>query len=203
MKKTLKWTLVVIGALVVVAFFAFLYLIPPFTLAPPEDFIRPEREAPPSLAGINDPAERILAERGKTIAMIAGCTGCHTPGGSSGPVWTKYLAGGFKISVQGYGTVVSRNLTPDSATGLGRKADEQVLRVLRSGVLSDGRIAYPYMMPWIDFSNLTEEDRYAVLTFLRNIKPVLHRIPAWSPESPSANEQIWGGQDYALPDAGK
>ena len=32
-------------------------------------------------------------------------------------------------------------------------------------------------MPWANFSNWTEEDRHAVVVYLRHLKPVRHQIP--------------------------
>jgi hypothetical protein len=107
------------------------------------------------------------------------------------------MAGGYEFTRKGYGTVVSRNLTPDSATGIGAKSDEQIKRVLRSGVSSDGRVFHPFMMPWADFSHMSEEDRHAVVVFLRHLKPVRHRIPDWSPASDEENETVYGGTDHA------
>jgi mono/diheme cytochrome c family protein len=198
-KRILKWIAIIVGLLLVAGFLAFLYLIPPFTLAPPEAFSKPESDAAPILDQIADPVERALAEHGKYIVQVAGCAGCHTPGGDKGPRWDEYLAGGFKFTKKGYGTVVSRNLTPDSSTGLGTKSDDQIKRVLRSGVSADGRVFHPFMMPWADFSHMTEEDRHAVVIFLRHLKPVRHRIPDWSPASEAENVTAFGGLDYAVP----
>jgi hypothetical protein len=198
MKRILKWVAIVVGSLLLIAFIAFLYLIPPFTLAPPEAFIKPESEAPPSLDHITDPAQRAIAERGKYIVMYTGCVGCHTPGGDKGPKWDEYLAGGLKFTDKHYGTVVTRNLTADPSTGLARRTDEQVKRTLRSGVFAeDGRIFNPFFMPWGDFSNWTEEDRYAVVTYLRNIKPMKHKIPDFSPASDAPSMSFYG-LDYAI-----
>jgi hypothetical protein len=88
-----------------------------------------------------------------------------------------YLAGGMKLGVKDAGFAVSRNLTPDRETGLGDVSDDDVKRVLRSGVFRDGRQVNHRQMPWNAFSNWTEEDRHAVLTYLRYIKAVAHRIP--------------------------
>ncbi len=197
MKNALKWTAIIAGALAVIAFIAFLYFIPPFTLAPPESFIRPERSAPPALDTIADPAERLLAGRGKYLVQILGCAGCHTATGDKGPKWDAYLAGGMKFSFSRYGTVVSRNLTPDRATGLARRSDEEVQRVLRTGLSPEGRVFHPFMMPWGDFSNLSEEDRHAIVVFLRHLKPVKHTIPDFTPKSNDTLPTIWGGLDYA------
>lgn len=182
MKKILKWTGIILGCLAVVGFLGFLYFIPPFTLAPPVTFSEPPATAQPSLDGIKDPAQRAIAEHGKYIVLRSGCTECHTPQGDKGPMWDQYLAGGIKLSSKANGTVISRNLTSDPQTGLARRTDAQVLRILRSGVLSDGRVINHRAMPWSAFSNWTEEDRYAVLTFLRNVKPFKHEIPEPSQE---------------------
>lgn len=185
MKKFLKWAAIVVVCLVVIGFGAFLYLIPPFTLAPPEEFSGPETKAAPVVDNIADPAKRAIAARGRYLVLTIGCTGCHTPGGDQGPKFdTEFLAGGAKITDPFYGTVVCRNLTPDPTTGLARRTDTQVLRTLRSGVFAeDGRVFDPLFMPWSSFSNLTEEDRFAIVKYLRTLKPVKHGIPDFKRES--------------------
>ncbi len=183
MKKFLKWTGIILGCLVIIGFLGFLYFIPPFTLAPPEAFSQPVGNAPPPLDRIQEPAQRAIAERGKYIVTYSGCSECHTSQGDKGPRWEEYLAGGNKLSSKHGGTVVSRNLTPDPQTGLARRTFSDVQRILQSGVLSDGRQADHRAMPWSSFSNWTEEDRYAVIVYLRNLKPVKHGIPEPSPEA--------------------
>lgn len=144
---------------------------------PPEVLVALERDAGPSLADVRDPAERARAERGKYLVAITGCDGCHDTPGARPPVGGKYLAGGGEFRVRDGTTVVTRNLTPDAATGLGAVADEDVLRVLRSGVARDGRLMAYRAMPWAVYASWTEEDRRAVLTYLRHLAPVAHRIP--------------------------
>jgi hypothetical protein len=177
MKKLLKWAGIVLGVLIVGAFFGFLYFIPPFMLVPPEEFTKQTAAPAPSLDSISDPAEKLLAERGRYIVTVHDCSGCHTPLGEKGPKWEEYLAGGNKAVFRGYGTFVTRNLTPDKETGLARRSDEQVKRVLRSGLLPEGRIAHYRDMPWAIYSNFTEEDLHAVVVYLRHLKPVFHGIP--------------------------
>ncbi len=197
MKKIVKRILLIVGVLLVAAFLAFLYLIPPFTIAPQEAFIEPERAAYPSLDKIADPAQRVIAQRGKYLVQTIGCTGCHTSGGDKGPKFeTEFLAGGMKFTDPHYGTVLSRNLTPDPITGLARRTDDQVKRVLRGGLLPEGRVCFPLFMPWADFSNLSEEDRHAIVIFLRQLKPVYHKIPDFSPESDQQYNATYA-RDYA------
>ena len=199
MKKALKWIAIVLGSLLVLAFLAFLYFIPPFTLMAPEEFSKSAAAAGPSLDAITDPVERALAEKGKYIVTVSDCAGCHTPFGDDGPKADEYLAGGNKTVIRGYGTFVTRNLTPDKTTGLGRRSDEEAIRVLQSGLLPEGRVAHYRDMPWAFYSKWTMEDRHAVLVYLRHVTPVYHGIPLDDTVSiaddPAAIETAYG-QDF-------
>jgi len=198
MKKVLKWVGIILGPLLVIAFFAFLYLIPPFFIAPPETFSKPEGDAGPALTDISDPATKMVAEHGKYLVKTIGCTGCHTSNGSQGPDWTRYLGGGMKFQAKEYGTIISRNLTSDTQTGLGRRTDEYVERVLQSGVMDNGRVSIP--MPWYNYANLTMEDRHAIVVYLRHLKAAPHDIPDPLPDvmpvDKAPGETIMAG-DYA------
>lgn len=201
MKKALKWIGIIVGSLAVILFLAFLYLIPPFYLVPPEEFVKQNSAQGPSLDQIKDPVQRMLAERGRYIVLRTDCSGCHTPVGDQGPKWDEYLAGGAKgIFGENHLETYCRNLTPDPATGLARRTDDQVLRVLRSGILPEGRPTYWRRMPWPFLSRWTEEDRYAVLVYLRHLTPVYHAIPDSTQGEPFADPnvtEIAYGADYA------
>ena len=202
MKKFLKWALLTLVVLAVGAFCAFLYFIPPFFMTPPEDFTKMMAEAPPGVSDIADPAERSIAERGLYLVRTAGCIGCHATNGSQGPDLTKYLAGGGLKVQTPHGTFVSRNLTPDKETGLGRRTDDEVKRVLRSGTFPDGHVVSTTTMPWGSFSNWTEEDLHAVVVYLRHLKPIRHATPEPVPGNavtiPGALEQDYASKDYGI-----
>jgi hypothetical protein len=59
-------------------------------------------------------------------------------------------------------------------------------------------------MPWPIYSNWTDEDLHAVVMYLRQVKPVVHRIPPpVSPAvltDPAAYEEDYGGADYGAQD---
>jgi hypothetical protein len=201
-KRFLKWTLAIVLVLGGTGFLAFLYFIPPLLTLSPESISGPVAAAPPPVTGIADPAERAIAERGRYIVTSSGCIGCHATNGSQGPDLTKYLAGGALKIQTAHGTIVSRNLTPDKETGLGRRTDAEVKRVLRSGVFPDGHVVSYTVMPWGAFSEWTEEDRHAVLVYLRNLPAIRHETPEPTSEpsitEPGALEQGYGGRDYGL-----
>ena len=202
MKRFLKWTALVVLLIAIGGFLTFLYVIPPFFTTLPEQFSQDVREAAPPIGDISDPAERFLAERGRYLVMATGCIGCHATNGPQGPDYSKYLAGGGLKITSKHGTYVSRNLTPDRETGLARRTDDEVKRVLRSGVFPDGHIAPYTAMPWANFSNWTEEDRHAVLVYLRHLKPVRHEIPepisAPVPLPSDVVERDYGFKDYGI-----
>lgn len=199
-RRVAKWTVGVLLVVVAVGFLAFLYLFPPFTIVSPETLSGPETAAALKLDSISDPKTRALAERGKYIVMTTGCVDCHAPPGPTGPDFARYMAGGLKGSYKGHGMFVSANLTSDRQTGLGRRSDEDVLRVLRSGVGADGRQLWYRDMPWAWFANWTEEDRRAVLTYLRQIPPVAHKVPP--PAEPSVTYDPAAIEEGSAVDAG-
>lgn len=200
MKGVVKWSAVAVLVIVVCGFLAFLYFIPPFFLTPPEEFGKDMGNAAPPVADIADPAERAIAEHGRYIVLTTGCIGCHATNGSQGPDLTKYLAGGGLKIVTTRGAYVSRNLTPDKETGLGRRTDDEVKRVLRSGTFPDGHVVPTTAMPWSVFSNWTEEDRHAVVVYLRHLKAWRHQTPEPVLGNlltvPGAFDQDYGAKDY-------
>jgi len=205
MMKFLKWTLLVVVVLAVCALGAFLYFIPPFFTGAPEDFTKAMSESAPPVSNISDPGERAIADRGRYIVMTTGCIGCHAAAGPQGPDLTKYLAGGSVRSFTQQATYVSRNLTPDKETGLGRRSDDEVKRVLRSGVFPDGHVVPTTNMPWGAFSNWTEEDRHAVVVYLRHIPAIRHQTPEQVPGNalkvPGAFDEEHAWKDYGVGEA--
>jgi mono/diheme cytochrome c family protein len=201
MKRFLKWTAALVLVLAAGGFVTFLYFIPPFLVASPETFSRPVFDAPPPTDGIADPKERAIAERGRELVRRTGCIGCHAMNGAQGPDYSKYLAGGGLKFETPHGTFVSRNLTPDPETGLARRTDADIKRVIRSGVFPDGRVTSHGVMPWADFSNFTEEDLHAIVVYLRHLPAVRNRIP--DPDrtrtltEAGVVERAYGGKNYA------
>lgn len=110
--------------------------------------------------------------RGAYLARIMDCAGCHMPRGQDGaPILEAGLSGGnIGFELPGFGTFWPPNLTPAS-TALGSWSKEQIVAAIRQGVRPDGRMLVP-VMPWQNYAALTDEDAYALATYLRSLEPV-------------------------------
>ena len=114
------------------------------------------------------PARAEDAARGRYLAILGDCAGCHTH--AHGPAY----AGGFPFKAD-FGTVYSTNITPDRDTGIGKWTADQFYRALHEGIAADGRHLYP-AFPYVYFSRVTRRDSDDLFAFLRTLKPV--RQPA-------------------------
>jgi mono/diheme cytochrome c family protein len=146
------------------------------------------------------PAPRASAElvaRGRYLATIMDCTGCHTGGALMGrPDPDRHLAGseiGFEIPT--VGVFYPKNLTPDPDTGLGRWSDPEIDRAIRRGQSRDGRPLMP-VMPWPSYSILTDDDARALVAYLRSLKPVRFAVP---PDTKTAAAATAGFLRVVLP----
>ena len=149
------------------------------TLEPVENAI-PDRALtmePPAFAGeMTAPAVAPTepVERGAYLTTLARCTMCHTPKNEDGsPVEGMLLAGAP------FRDTVAPNLTPDEATGLGLRSEEEIAAFLATGVYDDGTEAHAGMKSVVDrgISKLTDEDRMAIVAFLKSLPPV-ENLPA-------------------------
>ena len=122
--------------------------------------------------GAIDPAPRAEAglysaaaiERGRVLAALGNCVSCHT--GPGGVAW----AGGHRLETP-FGVIVTPNITPDEATGIGAWPYAAFARAMREGVGRDGRHLYP-ALPYTAFRSVTEADLQALYAFLMSQAPV-------------------------------
>lgn len=142
-------------------------------------------------------------KRGKYLAQIGVCAACHTPpslkGGGQGlpdtlriqqlranPDWYQYLdaekpmSGGvpflLRISSSLTGVVYARNITPDSATGLGMWSIDEIKRVIATGVRKDGTSLFLFP-PHTFYPNLAQDDLQALAVYLKSLKPIANAVP--------------------------
>jgi hypothetical protein len=161
------------------------------TLAPVRHNLPPARMAFPESVWVKSaprPAGKVAApdrantlEYGKYLATIAGCRGCHTPPRSESSLRLMRFAGGRRFRMAG-ATVQSANITPDLHSGIGRWSETDYLDRMhqyRDYLLEGAPKVGPEnftVMPWLQVSQLREEDLLAIFHFLRAQKPVYHFV---------------------------
>jgi len=144
------------------------------------------------------------AERGKYLVTVGGCNDCHTPlkMGQQGPEpdFSRMLSGhpsdlklppppkpeGPWIISSAYtltawagpwGISFTKNITPDSTTGIGKWDETTFMLALRNGKhMGNGRNILP-PMPWQMIKQMTDDDLKAVYAFLRTIPPIHNEVP--------------------------
>ncbi|HYM20024.1 MAG TPA: c-type cytochrome [Candidatus Kapabacteria bacterium] len=147
-------------------------------------------------------------ERGKYLVTIASCNDCHTPWkmGPKGPEqdMSRMLSGhpegmpmppapqnGMPWAVSGaitltawsgpFGTSFTANLTPDSATGLGKMTEADFIKTLRTGLMYPSNRPIMPPMPVEYVKQMTDDDLKAVYAYLRSIPPVKNKVPDYIP----------------------
>jgi len=151
------------------------------------------------------PASGVSAERGKyLVTAVAGCNDCHTPlkMGPMGPEpdmtrmlsghpgemkmppapkvdmpWMASAAATLTAWAGPWGVSYTANLTPDSATGLGKWDETTFMLAIRNGKhIGNGRPLLP-PMPWPVFKNMTDDDLKSIYAYLRTIPPIHNQVP--------------------------
>jgi mono/diheme cytochrome c family protein len=153
MKKSLLWVFSILG-LGVVVFFALAHRA---EIAP--------IEAP---AAALFPPE--LVARGEILVTAGNCESCHTTKDG------QRFAGGLAIGTP-FGAIHTSNITPDSATGIGRWSEPAFARALHEGVARDGTQLYP-AFPFDHFTRVTDDDVRALYAYLMTRPPVNFAPPA-------------------------
>jgi mono/diheme cytochrome c family protein len=122
-----------------------------------------------------------MLARGEYLANnVVGCVECHSTRDFTkfaGPIDPASAGKGGELfgSLLGFpGEYYAPNITP---YGLGDWTDCEVFRAVTSGVSKDGLALFPFM-PYPHFGTLDKEDIYAVIAYIRTLKPIEHTPPA-------------------------
>ena len=108
--------------------------------------------------------------RGKYLTSV-GC-GCHVPSDQQGPIRGLEYGGG-EVLKGAWGEVTSANITPDT-TGSSYYDDALFILAMRTGYVKARKLSS--IMPFGEFTNLTDEDLKATFAYLRSLPPVKHRV---------------------------
>jgi mono/diheme cytochrome c family protein len=106
--------------------------------------------------------------RGRALATVGDCIACHTaPGGVP-------FAGGLALQTP-FGPIMTPNLTPDDATGIGRWSKDHFARAMHEGRRPDGTYLYP-AFPYPYYTKVTRQDTDAIYEYLRTLAPVSNSV---------------------------
>jgi hypothetical protein len=163
--------------------------------------------SPSSAKGKASGAKMKQIERGKYLVYSSACNDCHSPKifTPKGPIidTTKLLSGHPSyvklpevpkglISPEGWGAVTTndltawvgpwgtsftRNLTPDTATGLGSWTEDIFIKAIRTGKdMGEGRDILP-PMPWPEYRNMSDADLKAIFAYLKSLPAIDNAVP--------------------------
>jgi mono/diheme cytochrome c family protein len=109
-------------------------------------------------------ADPAAVKRGEYVMRTGDCMACHTSGQGS-------MAGGYKFATA-FGTLVSSNITPDRATGIGAMTERGFFDAVRHGQGSKGFL-YP-AMPYTEYAKLSDQDMHDLWAYMSTV-PVVSR----------------------------
>jgi mono/diheme cytochrome c family protein len=113
-------------------------------------------------------AQPTQVQRGEYLARAGDCISCHTASGGQA------LAGGGRLNTP-FGYMLTPNITPDAATGIGLWSSTDFYRALHAGVNRAGEDMYP-TMPYDFYTRVTRDDSDAIYAYLRTLNPVTSLI---------------------------
>jgi mono/diheme cytochrome c family protein len=115
-----------------------------------------------------DPDNYVAALRGKALAIAGDCVACHTaPGGVP-------FAGGLALTTP-FGAIMTPNITPDEATGIGRWSRDDFARAVHEGRRPNGAYLYP-AFPYPYYARVTRQDTDSIYAYLRTLAPVSNPV---------------------------
>jgi mono/diheme cytochrome c family protein len=119
-------------------------------------------------AVLAQPAGSDAVARGAYLATAGDCVSCHTAAGGTP------LAGGLRMDTP-FGWLLTPNITPDDATGIGRWSADEFYRALHQGVNRRGQDMYP-VMPFDFYTRVTREDSDAIYAWLKSLPPARNAV---------------------------
>lgn len=118
-----------------------------------------------ALADVKAP-DQAAVKRGEYVMRAGDCMACHTSGQGT-------FAGGYKFATD-FGTLVSSNITPDKATGIGAMTERGFFDAVRHGQGSKGFL-YP-AMPYTEYARLTDQDMHDLWAYMSTVPAVAHAV---------------------------
>ena len=158
----------------------YLRTLPPVRNPLPKRRLSPagEQEALAGPTPITEPVPvRTMAdpvERGRYLADIADCSGCHSAW--EAPYIPGVFGGGNLLEARGRRLdhdLFSANITSDPS-GIAYYDDSLFIETIRTGIVRARRL--DLVMPWVVFRNMNDEDLRALYAYLAAMLPVRHVV---------------------------
>ena len=133
----------------------------------------------PSVEGNMRPPETDIVKYGGYLTAIALCNECHTPLTPKGPDFSRMLSGGHSF-VEGPINVTTANITPDSATGIGKWDEAKFMqkfipyREEKNYNFDPGK--QNTIMPLTAYAGMKDSDLKAIYAYLRTVKPISNKV---------------------------
>jgi len=166
MKNVLKWLGRMLTVLVVLLVMVGLFI--------EFSWDRQDSRPAPQMSVLRDSA---TVARGEYIFKHAWqCWGCHAASGDGNAPPSGGRVFDLRSVGPGFGVYYSKNLTPDSATGLGAWTDGEIVQAIREGIRRDRHVLFPLMpVDWL--KGLSDQDVLAVVAYIRSLPPVSNQVP--------------------------
>jgi len=142
-----------------------------------------------TLGKLPDPKDTL--KYGAYLVQSAACKDCHSQDNQGKAIPGLEFAGGRKFVVNG-NAILSANITPEGTTGIGnwsRDAFVAKFRLFadRNKAAHVGKTDFQTVMPWWQYSGMTDGDLKAVYAYLRTLKPVKNQVNKFQPNALAAN----------------
>jgi mono/diheme cytochrome c family protein len=117
---------------------------------------------------VAEPDNYVDIARGKALVTAGDCVACHTaPGGTP-------FAGGLPLQTP-FGVIMTPNITPDNATGIGNWSANDLARAMHEGRRPGGTYLYP-AFPYPYYTKVSRADVEAIYAYLRSLPAVSNSV---------------------------
>jgi mono/diheme cytochrome c family protein len=142
----------------------------------------PQKATPKKL-----PAKSDLLAYGAYMTNAGACIECHTPVNRGQIITELSFSGGRAFTLPDGSIVRSRNITPDSETGIGSWTEEQFIKRFklyadtgyRSQPVKPGE--FNSIMPWLTYTTMDKEDLAAIYAYLKQVKSIKNNVVKFTP----------------------
>ncbi|HEU4710335.1 MAG TPA: hypothetical protein VFS76_02160 [Pyrinomonadaceae bacterium] len=132
----------------------------------------------PLTAPVPEPNISTAVSRGRYLAQISDCQGCHTPRGRMSPTIPGLEFAGGNVMGQGETAVAATNITPD-VSGISYYDEGLFLKVMRTGHVGARQLSP--IMPWVYLRNMSDDDLKDLFAYLKTIPAVHHAVDNTEP----------------------